>query len=121
MARADSPGSGAVGAGRFEATRSRPLFSPTRRPPPPPPVVATKPSPVLVPPPAPPPDLTVSGIIVGGGTGAAIVRRATDAAASRITLGSQVDGWTVAEILPRSIVLRRDDRSVTLELHAAGR
>ncbi len=76
-------------------------------------------SPVSVPPPAPPPNLTVSGIIIGGGTGAAIVRRPTDASAMRITLGSQVDGWTVAAIQPRSIVLRRDDRSVTLQLRAA--
>ncbi len=116
MARAEGPG---FGAGRFEATRARPLFSPTRRPPPPPVTVPAEPSPVSVPPPAPPPDLTVSGIIIGGGTGAAIVRHPADASATRITLGGQVDGWTVTAILPRSIVLRRDGRSVTLELRSA--
>ena len=99
----------------YEATRLRPLFSPTRRPPPPsapafvaPPVAAIAPAPVMA------PDLAVSGVIVGTHTRIAIVKRPSDAVFTRVTPGSQIDGWTVSDIQPRAIVLRRDDRSVTI-------
>ena len=44
----------------------------------------------------------------------AIVKRPSDAAFMRLTPGSKIDGWTVSEIEPRAVVLRRDDRSVTI-------
>ena len=103
----------------YEATRSRPLFSPTRRPPPPPPpapafvappVVVMAPAPVMA------PDLAVSGVIVGTGTRIAIVKRPSDAVFTRLTPGSKIDGWTVSAIEPRAVVLKRDDRSVTIGL-----
>ena len=103
----------------FAAMVDRPLFSPTRRPPPAPiamPAVAAAP-------PAPPapamPDVALSGVIAGGGGGVALLRRPQDAAPIRLRLGGQVDGWTLAEIRPRAVVLRRDDRAVTVDLPAA--
>ncbi len=100
--------------GVADAMLQRPLFSPTRRPPPPP----AAPLPPLAPAPAAPamPDLALSGIIAGGGSGIALLRRAVDPAPVRVRLGGEVDGWTVAEIRPRAVVLRRDARSVTVEL-----
>ena len=116
------PAEPAAATARFDATLQRPLFSPTRRPPPPPGVVlAPSVTAPLVPPVAPPPDLTLSGVIVGAGGGVALLRRPVDAAPARVALGAQVDGWTVAEIHPRSVVLRRDARSVTVDLSASTR
>lgn len=60
------------------------------------------------------PDLAVSGVIVGNDTRVAIVKRPTDAVFLRLTPGSKIDGWTVSAIEPRAVVLRRDDRSVTI-------
>lgn len=102
--------------GRFRAMVERPLFSPTRRPPPPPPpaLAPLAAPPVALPPPAP--ALSLSGVIAGGGGGVALLRRPQDAAPVPVALGGRIDGWTVAEIRPRSIVLRRDDRSVTVDL-----
>lgn len=104
---------------RFRAMVERPLFSPTRRPPPPPPAPLALPS--LPAPPLPPPNLTLSGVITGGGTGVALIRRPQDAAPIHVAAGGSVDGWIVAEIHPREIVLRRDARSVTVALPSPGR
>ena len=105
---------------RFDAALQRPLFSPTRRPPPPampaPSALAPLPPPV-----APPPNLTLSGVIVGAGGGVALLRRPVDVAPARVARGAQVDGWTVAEIHPRSVVLRRDARSITVDLSTSAR
>ncbi len=103
---------------RFRAMVERPLFSSTRRPPPVPVPLAPLDAPVLA---APPPNLTLSGVITGGGGGVALLRRPQDAAPIHVALGGTVDGWTVAEIHPRAIVLRRDARSVTVDLPAPPR
>lgn len=105
--------------GRFRAMVERPLFSPTRRPPPAPPAPLDAPAPIALPPPAP--DLTLSGVITGGGGGVALLRRPQDAAPIHVALGGTVDGWTVAEIRPRAIVLTRDARSVTVGLPSPAR
>ena len=108
-----------VAEGRFRAMAERPLFSPTRRPPPAPATPLDVPALPVLPPPAP--NLTLSGVITGGGGGVALVRRPQDAAPIHVALGGTVDGWTVAEIRPRAIVLRRDARSVTVDLPAPAR
>ncbi len=104
---------------RFRAMVERPLFSPTRRPPPAPQAVAPLDAPVPLAP--SPPNLALSGVITGGGGGVALIRRPQDAAPIHVALGGTVDGWTVAEIHPRAIVLRRDARSVTVDLPAPPR
>ncbi len=60
------------------------------------------------------PDLAVSGIIIGPEKRIAIVKRLNDAVFMRLAPGNQIDGWTVTEIDARAVVLRRDDRSVTI-------
>ena len=100
--------------GRFRAMVERPLFSPTRRPPPPPVALTPLDAPSL--PAPPPPNLALSGVITGRGGGVALLRRPQDAAPIHVALGGTVDGWTVAEIRPRAIVLRRDARSFTVDL-----
>ena len=104
--------------GRFDAMLLRPLFSPNRRPPPPPMTAPALAAPVAPPVSLPPPSIALSGVISGGGIGVALIRRPQDAVPIRVALGGQVDGWTVAEIRPRAIVLRRDDRSVVISLPA---
>lgn len=101
---------------RTSAMLDRPLFSPSRRPPPPPP--APLEAPAMPNPASSRPDLTLSGVIAGGGGGVALVRRPQDGAPTRLALGGEVDGWTLAVIRPRAIVLRRDGRDVTVELPA---
>lgn len=104
---------------RFRAMVDRPLFSPTRRAPPA--AAAPLDVPAMPVPPPPPPSLTLSGVITGGGGGVALLRRPQDAAPIHVALGGTVDGWTVAEIRPRAVVLRRDARSVTVDLPAPPR
>ena len=110
-ARADEPG-------HHAAMVERPLFSATRRPPPAP--LALPPAGFAPPPSEPPaplgPDIALSGVISGGGGGVALLRRPQDAAPVRLGLGGRLDGWTLAEIRPRAVVLRRDDRAVTVGL-----
>lgn len=110
------------GPGPAGAMLARPLFAPTRRPPPPP--VSAALQPLSPPAPSPPsgPNVALSGVILGpGGGGVALVRGALDPAPVRVRLGGTVDGWTVAEILPRAVVLRRDGRSATVDLPGAER
>lgn len=106
---------------RFRAMVDRPLFSPTRRPPPAPAAPAPLDAPAMPALPPPAPSLTLSGVITGGGGGVALLRRPQDAAPIHVALGGTVDGWTVAEIHPRAVVLRRDARSVTVDLPAPPR
>ena len=104
----------------LEATRNRPLFSPTRRPPP----LPSHPAPVAIEPvvpPPPPPRLQLSGVIIGSGKRVAIVVRLGDAKTLSVEIGSQIDGWTVAAILPRGITLRRDARDFMVELPEPGK
>ena len=105
---------------RYRTIIERPLFSPTRRPPP------TRAATVDLRPPASPPavaapSFTLSGVISGGGGGIALVRRPQDTAPIHLGMGVALDGWTVTEIHPRAVVLRRDGRSVVVNLPAPGR
>ena len=104
---------------QFRAMVERPLFSASRRPPPVP--LAPLDVPALPAPPPPAPNLSLSGVITGGGVGVALLRRPQDTAPIHVALGGAVDGWTVAEIRPRAIVLRRDARSVVVDLPTPGR
>ena len=102
----------------LDATRSRPLFAPSRRPPPPPPeIVGVTPPPA---PPAPPPRLQLSGVIVGSGKRLAIVTNLDQSKTFSVEIGNQIEGWTVARVNPRGITLKRDDRVVTVELPVPG-
>ena len=107
--------------GQVGAMLARPLFAPTRRPPPPLPPVSLQALSIPRPPPSAP-NVALSGVILGpGGGGVALVRGPLDATPVRVRLGATVDGWTIAEIRPRAVVLRRDGRSATVELPGAER
>ena len=85
------------------ATRDRPLFAPGRRPPAPPAVVVA--APPAPPPPSPPPDLALLGTIVEANGASALVRGAPSEKPSHVRVGDAVDGWSIAEIGERQIVL----------------
>jgi hypothetical protein len=95
----------------FTATRDRPLFTPNRRPP-----AVLKAVRDVAPPPAPPPNLTLFGILVGTDGPSAIVRGAPSEKVVHVRVGDQVEGWKIARIGERQIVLSRDDRSVIFKM-----
>jgi hypothetical protein len=105
----------------LDATRARPLFSPSRRPPPPPaPIAAPILPPAPVPVAAPPPDIQLVGVVFGGRTHTAIVEHPADPRPINVEVGDQIDGWTVTEIRPREIVLEHGPRTVTIGLPQPG-
>jgi hypothetical protein len=94
----------------FTATRDRPLFTPSRRPP----AVLTAVRDVA--PPAPPPNLTLFGILIGTDGPSAIVRGAPSEKVVHVRVGDQIDGWKIARIGERQIVLSRDERLVIFKM-----
>lgn len=104
------------GLDRYRATRDRPLFSPSRRAPSVPEgeADAGAPVPTVAKPAAP--DLSVSGIVLGSQTRIAIVRRGSDPAATHVTVGSSIDGWTVSAIGVRDVTLQRDQDTISISL-----
>jgi hypothetical protein len=104
---------------RLSATRERPLFSPTRRPPPPPPTVVSAPDPP--PPPPPPPTVALFGVVVDGDEVHAIVRTGPAAPVKHVRIGDDIDGWKVAQIEERRLVLVLDDRVATFTMFAGNR
>jgi hypothetical protein len=97
----------------FAATRDRPLFTPSRRPPPLP--MAHSVEPRL----APPPNLTLFGILVDAEGPSAIVRDTPSGKAVRVRVGDDLDGWKIAQIDDRQLVLSFDGRSVTFTIFGA--
>jgi hypothetical protein len=99
------------------ATRDRPLFSPSRRPPPPAVVGRAEPRAVV---PPPPPDLALFGIVVDAEGASAIVRGTASAKAINVRVGDEIDGWKIAQIDERQVVLSLDERSVTFTMFNGG-
>ena len=85
----------------LNATRDRPLFSPTRRPPPPP---------------APPPAVLFSGVIMDTKGALAIIRADASARPMFVHVGDVVSGWKVGQIERRKLTLSLDGRSATFTL-----
>lgn len=102
---------------RLEATRTRPIFAPNRRPPAPPPDVRPAPPPEA--PPvvdAAPPVVELRGVILGEGRRFAIVQRGGEPKPVTVQTGSRIDGWTVQSIAPRELTLGQDKQKVTIGL-----
>lgn len=98
------------------ATRERPLFSPTRRPPPTPVVVApTAPAPETARE-TPPPAFRLTGVVIGDAEEIAIVQHDQNAKPINLRINSVIDGWTVAAIHSREIVLRHEDHTITVRM-----
>jgi general secretion pathway protein N len=99
------------------ATRTRPLFAPTRRPPPPPAArieaaPRPEPSPVV----AKPPPFELIGAVVGERESYAVLRRRGSEKATRFRLGDDADGWRVDAIGLRAVTLAREGRTQSLAL-----
>jgi general secretion pathway protein N len=100
---------------QLSATRERPLFAPTRRPPPPPPATVGSADP-LPPPPPDPPTLSLFGIVKDTDGASALVRAQTSDKVQRLRVGDKLQGWEVARIEERQLVLELEDRSTTFTL-----
>ena len=109
----------------LSTTRERPLFSPSRRPPVP--VIAATPAPVvprlsIAIKPAEPerPPLALIGTVVSAEERVAILFNLTTRRAKQVSEGAEESGWRVRLVSARSVVMEKDDRSVTLDLSKPG-
>jgi hypothetical protein len=85
----------------------RSLFSPSRRrPPAAPPVVQAPAAPAL---PSPPPNVVLFGVVMDGEGARAVVRVGADKRLLRAQMGDEIDGWKVAQIEGRKVVLASQD------------
>ena len=103
---------------QLSATRDRPIFSPSRRPPPPAvasPVVAVA-TPVAKPKETDRPKLSLLGTIVNGDDGFGIFMDQVTAAALRIRIGADYQGWILRLVQARSATLQKGQDSMVLEL-----
>ena len=103
------------------ATRTRPLFTPSRRPPAP--VVASVP--VAAPRPAPPPpalpqhpNLTLVGTVAGENEGVAVFIDTTTRDTVRLRTGEGHSGWILQSIERRAATLQKGEQTETLALPA---
>lgn len=102
----------------LDATRQRPLFSPSRRLPAPIVAAPVPPAPVEPVPEADMPGFDLTGIVFGDTTRLAMVRDPSSQRVQSLRVGQTLDDWTVEDITPRSVALSRKGKSVTLELFA---
>lgn len=91
----------------LSATLDRPLFSPSRRPPPAPPTIVQAPAPAALP--SSPPTVVLLGVVMDGETARAVVRAGADKRLLRAQMGDDIDGWKVAQIDGRKVVLASED------------
>jgi len=106
----------------LSGTRERPIFSPSRRPPPP--AVVAIPVAKDSPPPMPPrverPQLSLVGTIAGDGQSFGIFVDQTTAAALRLKLGEDYQGWRLQAVQGREVTLERDQHTTILSLPQPG-
>jgi general secretion pathway protein N len=109
----------------LSATRERPLFSPSRRPPAP--VIAAAPAPaapttaIAAKPTAPDgPPLILVGTVVSAQKRVAILFNRATRQVTQVREGEEESGWRVRLVSPRSAVVEKDARSVTLDLPNPG-
>ena len=109
----------------LSATRERPLFSASRRPPAPVIAAAPAPEPPAMPMAAKPaeperPPLTLVGTVVSAKKRVAILFNRTTRQVTQVREGEEELGWRVRLVSPRSAVVEKDMRSVTLDLPNPG-
>ena len=102
----------------LQATRERPIFSPSRRPPTAAPPAA--PPPEIVKNAAPPqpdePTLNLIGVVVGNGEGYAVFLDNTSHAIVRLKTGEGEGGWILRSVANREAVLERNHRTAIMRL-----
>lgn len=93
---------------QLPAIVDRSLFSPSRRPPAaaPPPVVQ---APAAAAPPSAPPNVILLGVVMDGQNARAVVQVGADKRLLRAQMGDDIDGWKVAQIDGRKVVLASQD------------
>jgi hypothetical protein len=92
---------------QLPAIVDRSLFSPSRRPPAaPPPVVQ---APAASAPPSAPPNVILLGVVMDGQNARAVVQVGADKRLLRAQMGDDIDGWKVAQIDGRKVVLASQD------------
>ncbi len=106
----------------LSATRDRPIFHPSRRAPALPQAVASAsaPSTLVVAEPVAKPSSTLTGIIYGRGNQLAILQEAGTGRSVSIKVGDEIEGWTVAKVLPRRLVLEHDGERHEMKLKEPG-
>ena len=92
---------------QLPAIVDRSLFSPSRRPPAAPPPVVQVPAASALP--SAPPDIVLLGVVMDGQNARAVVRVGTDKRLLRAQMGDEIDGWKVAQIDGRKVVLASQD------------
>ncbi|MBX9647590.1 MAG: hypothetical protein K2X57_11100 [Xanthobacteraceae bacterium] len=93
---------------QLPAIVDRSLFSPSRRPPAAalPPVVQ---APAASAPPSAPPNVILLGVVMDGQNARAVVQVGSDKRLLRAQMGDDIDGWKVAQIDGRKVVLASQD------------
>jgi hypothetical protein len=105
---------------QLRAIVDRSLFSPSRRPPAAPPPVVEPPA-VSVPP-SEPPNIVLLGVVMDGQNARAVVRVGADNRLLRAQMDDDIDGWKVAQIDGRKVVLAsQDGRFATYRLFSEER
>jgi hypothetical protein len=110
----------AIPLSALTATRTRPLFTPSRRAPAP--VVASVPVAAPRPPPPPPsavpqhPNLTLVGTVAGENEGVAVFIDTTTRDTVRLRTGEGHNGWILQSIERRAATLQKGAQSETLAL-----
>lgn len=92
---------------QLSAIVDRSLFSPSRRPPAAPRPVVQAPAASALP--SPPPNVVLLGVVMDGESARAIVRVGADKRLLRAQMGDEIDGWKVAQIDGRKVVLASQD------------
>lgn len=101
--------------GTLKSTREHPLFSPTRRAverrstPTSEAVAASAMQPTK-------PNLELRGVVFAEDRRIAIVKHPQDGRAIEVSVGNQIDGWTIVEIQRRAIALHRDTSDLVLKM-----
>jgi len=95
----------------LNATRERPILSPTRRPS----SIASKSTSPLMPT-ATQPQLALLGAIAGDDEGIAILMDGFTKVIIRLKTGESYAGWTVQSVRPREVTLQKEQRTTILVL-----
>jgi general secretion pathway protein N len=111
----------AIPLSTLTATRERPIFLPTRRPPAP--VIANvpveAPKPVAAPP-EQPPRLALVGAVSGENESIAVILDQATNGVFRLRTGQNHDGWVLNSVRGREATLQKDQKTIVLNLPAAG-
>jgi general secretion pathway protein N len=106
----------------LDATRSRPLFTPSRKAPAPPPKAAEAPAPEQEAPQKPaapkaePGQFVLMGVVAGEAESIALLRYKKTGEMLRMRKGDVFDGWQLEEVEADRVVLRKDEAEEELVL-----